>query len=137
QRSSIFPGIAHRAEDRCRVFRVGEVEADDTLGIGGGVGTEEPLLVRVQLQDRQPVAAAVAREGLVDLEDPRQILGTLDRPREPEDAFGIAREQRVAHSSTQVSFDPPPCEELTISEPWRSATRVSPPGNTQVLAPVI
>ena len=36
-----------------------------------------------------------------------------------------------------MSFDPPPCEELTISEPLRSATRESPPGRTQVLLPVI
>jgi hypothetical protein len=36
-----------------------------------------------------------------------------------------------------VSFDPPPCDELTTSEPSRRATRVSPPGNTQVVAPVI
>jgi hypothetical protein len=35
-----------------------------------------------------------------------------------------------------VSFEPPPCEELTTSEPRRSATRVKPPGRTQVLDPV-
>ena len=29
---------------------------------------------------------------------------------------------------TQVSFEPPPREELTIIEPSRIATRVSPPG---------
>ena len=36
----------------------------------------------------------------------------------------------------QVSLDPPPCDELTISDPLRIATRVSPPGSTQVLSPV-
>ena len=33
-------------------------------------------------------------------------------------------------ASTQVSLPPPPCDELTTSEPRRSATRVSPPGVT-------
>ena len=36
-----------------------------------------------------------------------------------------------------MSLVPPPCDELTISEPLGSATRVSPPGSTQVAAPVI
>ena len=34
------------------------------------------------------------------------------------------------HSTTQVSLVPPPCEELTTSEPSFSATRVSPPGTS-------
>ena len=33
-------------------------------------------------------------------------------------------------SSTQVSLLPPPCDELTTSEPLRMATRVRPPGST-------
>src|SRR5262249_50205628 len=37
--------------------------------------------------------------------------------------------------STQVSLLPPPCDELTISEPSRSATRVRPPANTRAEAP--
>ena len=38
-------------------------------------------------------------------------------------------DQRHRHSSTtQVSFVPPPCDELTTSEPCLSATRVNPPG---------
>jgi FO synthase subunit 2 len=38
-------------------------------------------------------------------------------------------------ASTQVSLLPPPCEELTTSEPRRSATRVSPPGSTKMSSP--
>jgi hypothetical protein len=34
----------------------------------------------------------------------------------------------ILSSSTQVSLVPPPCDELTTSEPSLSATRVSPPG---------
>ena len=36
--------------------------------------------------------------------------------------------------STHVSFDPPPCDELTISSPSGSATRVRPPGRTKMLS---
>ena len=36
---------------------------------------------------------------------------------------------------TQVSLLPPPCEEFTTSEPLRRATRVKPPGKTQISLP--
>src|SRR5688500_5336236 len=36
---------------------------------------------------------------------------------------------------TQVSLEPPPCEELTTSDPLRNATRVRPPGVTVILSP--
>ena len=38
-------------------------------------------------------------------------------------------------ASTQVSFEPPPRDELTISSPSASATRVRPPGSTQTRWP--
>jgi len=38
-------------------------------------------------------------------------------------------------SKTQVSLVPPPCDELTTSEPSRSATRVSPPGTMCTVLP--
>ena len=41
----------------------------------------------------------------------------------------------VFHSSTQVSFVPPPCDELTTSEPSFNATRVRPPGTVCTLLP--
>ena len=37
-----------------------------------------------------------------------------------------------ACACTQVSLEPPPCDELTTYDPRRSATRVSPPGSTQL-----
>src|SRR6266850_2787656 len=40
-----------------------------------------------------------------------------------------------ASASTQVSLLPPPCEEFTTSEPFLSATRVSPPGITKISFP--
>ena len=63
------------------------------------------LLVGVQLDDRQPVlrAAAVAAVGLVDFENARQILGPLDKAGEPENAFGVAGEQRIIQAPTCLS----------------------------------
>src|SRR5215472_18897047 len=111
------------------------------------MGSEKPLLVGVELKDRKPVltAPAVARESLVDVEDTREIFSPLDIACEPKDGVRVASEQALGqrpltqsppHSTIHVSFEPPPCEELTTSEPRRNATRVSPPGNTQVLDPV-
>ena len=37
--------------------------------------------------------------------------------------------------STQVSLLPPPCDELTTSEPRRKATRVNPPGRMEMRDP--
>ena len=45
------------------------------------------------------------------------------------------RAGRRRSSSTHVSFEPPPCEELTIIEPSRSATRVRPPGTIWMSSP--
>ena len=41
----------------------------------------------------------------------------------------------AASANTQVSLLPPPCEELTTSEPFLSATRVRPPGRTKMSLP--
>src|SRR5208282_1429653 len=67
----------------------------------------------------------------------------VDEPRPPFCAFQIARrpEQMVRNSAqhqsatTHVSLLPPPCDEFTISDPSRSATRVRPPGNTRAFEP--
>ena len=42
-------------------------------------------------------------------------------------AADVSPELSVEMSTTQVSLLPPPCEEFTISDPARRATRVSPP----------
>ncbi len=88
------------------------------------------------------MALVVACEGLGYIQQPGEVLDPLHIAREPQCAAGmtgdqvLADEYCLAHSSTQVSFDPPPCEEFTTSEPARNATRVRPPGSTQVSRPV-
>jgi hypothetical protein len=66
---------------------------------------EEGFFIGVELHNRKPVLAAmaVAREGLVDVENARQILGALDEAGQPEDAFGMAGKQRVIQAPTCLS----------------------------------
>ena len=116
----------------------------DAGRLGVGMLGEECRLVAVDPQQRQPVAPAfgIAGEGLGDVEQSRQVLDALHVARQPQRTAGVARDQVLAgrdgfaHASTQVSLEPPPCEEFTTSEPARSATRVRPPGSTQVSRPV-
>ena len=91
-----------------------------------------PSVVKVEV-------TTAAKETSVDmpgmLNDPffRQFFGG-GMPRDQ--VHGAGRLQRLAHASTQVSFVPPPCDEFTTSVPARNATRVRPPGSTQVSRPV-
>ena len=79
-------------------------------------------------QQRHPVG---------DVEHARGVLGALDVARHPEELVGGAAEHGDVPQSarTQVSLVPPPCDELTTSEPSRSATRVSPPGTRLTVLP--
>ena len=49
----------------------------------------------------------------------------------------VATVRSGSSPTTQVSFEPPPCELLTTSWPSGSATRVSPPGSTQTSVAVV
>src|SRR5690348_15451244 len=111
---------------------------------------QKSLLVRVDPHERQPsFVVAAASECFGDVEEAGQIFDALHVTREPDETCGVAVRQRrgtgratarraahVRHSSTHVSFEPPPCEEFTTSDPLRNATRVRPPGKTQVFLPV-
>ncbi len=65
------------------------------LGRRRAVRLREAVLVGVELQHGQPVpaAAAVPREGRVDVEDAGEVLRPLDVAGEPEDRFRVAGEQ--------------------------------------------
>ena len=88
--AGIFARRADHAADRVRVLLVDDVEVHDARRIDVAVALLEALLVAVQPEDRQPVALAarVAREGLVDVDDAREVLGPLDVAREPEAVLG-------------------------------------------------
>src|SRR5690606_17548730 len=68
------------------------------------------------------------------LQHARQVLGPLQVAGHPVQVGGSAA-QHAASSTIQVSLVPPPCDELTTSEPSRNATRVRPPGTRRVSLP--
>src|SRR5947209_4667440 len=80
-------------------------------------------------------------------EQARGVLRPLDVPCDPEDRLRhpAQHRHRSLHpagrvggrqaSATHVSLVPPPCEELTTSEPRLSATRVRPPGTSVTSSP--
>ena len=72
-------------------------------------------------------------EVVVSLHQSRRVLRPLQISGHPVKPLSNAREHAHAWPSTiQVSLLPPPWEEFTTSEPFLSATRVKPPGVTQV-----
>ena len=94
------------------------------------------LLVAEQLHDLEPrltpiVHLHVEQRVEVHVEDARDVLCALDVARRPVQRLGDPAQHQA---STQVSLLPPPCDELTTSEPSRSAVRVRPPG-TMCVAP--
>ncbi len=90
------------------------------MGAAGGRDRRFPFVRRADIGERQ------RGEALRHLENAREVFRALDVAREPVEVIGGAREHY--RSSTQVSFVPPPWLELTTSEPFFKATRVSPPG---------
>src|ERR1019366_67381 len=106
--------------------------------VAGGVHDGLPLIGEVLRQ--------VEHQIVIDVEEAGDVFGAFDVAAEPVDGVGDPAEQGygVCHgyccwpppgvgegaARTQVSLLPPPCEELTTSEPLRMATRVRPPGST-------
>ena len=93
----------------------------ERAGAAGGGDRGFPFVARADIGERQ------RGQPLRHFEDAREIFRALDVAREPVQVVGGAREHAYV-SSTQVSLVPPPWLELTTSEPFFSATRVSPPG---------
>ena len=82
----------------------------------------------------------------IDIDEARGVLGALEVAAHPIEVVGDAGEhrsrfhdviltQRSHARSTHVSLLPPPCEELTTSDPRRRATRVRPPGTRVTFSP--
>src|SRR6185312_8448645 len=108
------------------------------LAVAGRLRPELAGQVRVLARDgdQRPPAGqgrqlGVEGQGARDLQEARGALGAFDVAPQPEAVVGDARDH-VASACTQVSFEPPPWLEFTMYEPVRSATRVSPPGMTQL-----
>ena len=124
--------------------------------VAGGlaISAKEQFVVARRVDQRAPLVAQflaqIEREVVIDVDETGHVLGPLDVLRHPKDRVRHPAEHKASPStgghcrwrragqvfglpllaSTQVSLLPPPCELLTIIEPRRRATRVSPPGNT-------
>ena len=79
------------------------------------------------------------RHAIGDIEQARGVFGPFDVAAHPVQLVGGATKHRIPWERypaiTQVSLVPPPCDELTTSDPSRSATRVRPPGARLTVLP--
>ena len=146
----IFPGGQDARIDRTGILRVESQEAHHVLAGGAAVAFQKHRAVAGDVHDRLPLAGEflrqIERQVVVNVQKSNHIFGAFDVAAQP--VYGIGHPAQkgisVRHdyccwpplpaaagaSSTHVSLLPPPCEELTTSEPLRMATRVSPPGST-------
>ena len=144
--AGVFAGVSDRSEDRAGV---GFFESDEFHhGIASDFFLDlvesflvlqrgedgNPLLIRVGIIQR----LEIEHELHIHIKDAGAGLGALDVAAQPKAGIGdAAQHYRSSPSSrTQVSFVPPPCEEFTTREPFRMATRVSPPGMMVVFSPM-
>ena len=98
------------------------------------VGAARDLDQRIPSEPGLP--RQIEQQIAVHAREPRRGLGALEIAGAPVDSLGDSRQQAHDSAATiQVSLLPPPCDEFTTSEPRRSATRVSPPGVTQMRWP--
>ena len=107
-----------------------EVHLPGALRVEGLQGAEQ-----TDALPRRRFRRAVRGQADADLEQACRVFGALEIAAQPVQVVGHAREHLLAtstHSSTHVSLLPPPCEELTTSDPRRRATRVRPPGTMTV-----
>src|ERR1700683_380091 len=142
--SSIFASSTDTFDNRKSSFRVRYQREQSPLWVdvlgsrtGGqrGDGAKPPLfggkLCRIQNQT------------VGGLEHTRSIVRPLEIAAHPVQTVGNARKHerfspnssRSQFCKTHVSFEPPPCDEFTTSEPLRKATRVRPPGTMVILSP--
>ena len=136
-----------RARSRRRAARAAQVGGQPRAQVGqlADRGRDGRVRARDQLERRavrlgRGVVGDLRRQRRQHLVDPRgerpvvrveehHLLLDADGPRRRGGRRVPLRPARQAgHGSTQVSFAPPFCEELTTSAPSSSATRVIPPG---------
>ena len=129
-RTGVLPRPGQAGDDGVGILPVERQELDHVLPRGCAETGSKAALVSGDLDHRVPLLLGQVRQMVPQLvvhpDDAGHVLGALDVAAHPVDGFRDAAQ----HESTQVSLLPPPCEELTTSEPFFSATRVRPPGST-------
>src|SRR5271155_1017329 len=137
QRDSVIASGVDATANRVGIVDVEREEVEDRGVVRGLVGLGEEFALAENREQRRP-RLRVARRTLdqqmvVDVEQARAPFGSFKVASSPEEMTRDTSEHQA--SSTQVSLLPPPCEEFTISDPSRNATRVRPPASTRGLAP--
>jgi uncharacterized circularly permuted ATP-grasp superfamily protein len=131
---------AEAGMDRRRIRRVEDHEPQRVFGgqrrvafVKGGGEAERDQRHRPGRRPGEPRLADLIRQkrrAVGDVEQARGIFRALDVARDPVQLVRVAAQHAASSASTHVSLVPPPCDELTTSEPSGSATRVNPPGTT-------
>src|SRR5581483_8238843 len=160
--AGVFAGGAEAGDDGIGIVPVEGQEVDDVV-LGGGLVTLGELdVVAGDIDNRLPLLVLAARriehEVEVDVDETRDIFRAFDVAAHPVNRIRDTAEHQVGtpatwvaaplrmwsasaalvsgfSASTQVSLLPPPCEELTTSDPFLRATRVRPPGRTKISLP--
>src|SRR5208283_2653964 len=134
QRAEIIARDVDATANRIGIFQIEGEEIQHRALIGNRMAFGKLLDLAEDRQQRLPWRTVTRRRF------DEQMIVDVDQPRAPFRAFQVARRpekiirdptQHPYAPKTQVSLLPPPCEELTTSEPSRNATRVSPPGSTR------
>ena len=137
----VFPRAFKAGGDRGRVVAVEKQIAFDVALHRVAVFVAEPVGGAGGPQERIPFVAIAMPDGRQKrdprphLQKPGHHLRPLDIAADPVEVVGGPAQHVIYSASTQVSLTPPPCEELTTSEPSRSATRVRPPGTSSIFSP--
>ena len=129
----------------CGFFLSNATKSTTVVRVGLGVERVEEVVLLEGIDDRLPMLAhrlvglvlEVQHELEVHIQDPGVVLGPFDVAAHPIERVGDpAQHAGVSSSSTtHESLLPPPCDELTTSEPFRNATRVRPPGTMVIFSP--
>ena len=136
----VLAGGGHARQHRIGGSPASKISASTSAAglVGATVGGLE-LDHRVQRREVPAVGVRLAIEPEIeaDVDQPRGVLRAFEIAADPVERVGDARQQhrQPQSSSTQVSLLPPPCDELTTSDPLRSATRVRPPGTIVTRSP--
>ena len=79
--------------------------------------------------------AAAQHQAVRRFDRARAVVRALEVAAHPVEAVGDSGKHDLSALEDPGVLAPPPCDELTTSEPLRSATRVSPPGTIVVFSP--
>jgi hypothetical protein len=124
--AGVLPRHGDAGDDGDRGRLLQHEELGDAAVVEGSAARREGVGDLQDLEEVPPRARRLRRGRLEhavvgDVEEQRDVLRPLDVATGPEQVLRQPCEHQRASSSpasTQVSFDPPPWEELTISEPF-------------------